>query len=58
MVFTNEDMLEVETVGPLAKMAPNASVEHTECWALFKADIGTDEADIDKNLMPLVEKSK
>jgi hypothetical protein len=55
--FSNEDMLEIESLGPLIKLAPKESVEHTEEWELFK-DVGelTDEASIDKVVLPLVTK--
>ena len=33
--FTNQDMLEVESLGPLVKLAPGQSVEHREEWELF-----------------------
>lgn len=33
--FTNEDMLEVESLGPLVTLAPGASAEHVEEWRLF-----------------------
>lgn len=33
--FTNEDMLEIETLGPLTRLAPGALVEHQEKWELF-----------------------
>ena len=33
--FTNEEMLEVEALGPLAELLPGASTEHTEHWELF-----------------------
>ncbi len=33
--FTNEDMLEIETLGPLITLDPGQSVEHTERWELF-----------------------
>ena len=32
--FTNEDMLEVETLGPLVTLAPGESISHEENWAL------------------------
>ena len=32
--FTNEHMLELETLGPLVKLAPGAAVEHIERWSL------------------------
>lgn len=50
--FTNEDMLEIESLGPLVKLGPKEEVEHVEEWELF-ADVGavTDEASIDKNVL-------
>jgi hypothetical protein len=32
--FTNEDMLEIETLGPLVTLAPGESISHRETWAL------------------------
>ncbi len=56
--FTNEEMLELETLGPMTKLAPNGGeVEHIEHWFLFKADVGEAEADIDANLLPLVRQT-
>ncbi len=34
--FTNEDFLEIETLGPLQKVGPGESVEHVERWSLHK----------------------
>jgi hypothetical protein len=33
--FTNEEMLEVEALGPLVELAPGESTSHTEHWNLF-----------------------
>lgn len=33
--FTNEEMLEVESLGPLVELGPGDSVEHVEHWDLF-----------------------
>jgi hypothetical protein len=33
--FTNEEMLEVEALGPLVQLEPGAATEHTERWHLF-----------------------
>jgi hypothetical protein len=54
-VFTNGDMLEVESLGPLASMAPGASVTHVEHWFLEKAEIGQSDAEIDSGLLPLLK---
>lgn len=54
--FTNADMLELETLGPLAKMAAGATVEHVERWSLHKnvrIPAWTD-AELDKVLLPLL----
>ena len=47
--FSNEDMLEVETLGPLVTLKPGKSVKHVETWQLFKnvPKVKT-EADADK----------
>lgn len=50
--FTMPGFLELETLSPLKRIAPGDYVEHTESWQLFKADISTDEADIDAKILP------
>jgi hypothetical protein len=35
-MFTNQNMLEIETLGPLRVVAPGAAVEHTEEWSLHR----------------------
>lgn len=34
--FSNEEMLEVETLGPLVTLKPGKSVKHTEVWQLLQ----------------------
>jgi hypothetical protein len=52
--FTNADMLEIESLGPLTKLAPGAEVELTEEWELFTgAPAVNTEADIDRVIRPL-----
>ena len=49
--FTNADILEVETLGPLKKLAPDGgTVEHEEVWSLHKVQLTEDEASIDQAL--------
>jgi len=36
-IFTNQDMLELETLGPLCRVAPGEWIEHTEHWELARA---------------------
>jgi hypothetical protein len=33
--FSNQDMQEIESLGPMIKLAPGKSVEHVERWELF-----------------------
>lgn len=54
--FTNQEMLEIESLGPLARLAPGRAAEHTERWWLFKGIPGeTSDAAIDANIRPRVE---
>jgi len=55
--FTDSEMLEVESLGPLARLAPNGGkAEHTEVWSLDKVQVGEDEASLDAKVLPLVGK--
>ena len=53
--FTNADVLEIETMGPLTKLAPGATVEHVEHWTLHgNVKIGKwNDAELDRVLAPL-----
>ncbi len=54
--FTNKDFLEVETLGPVARIAPGGSIEHVERWRLLKGVPGeTSDAAIDANIKLKVE---
>src|SRR5262249_54294494 len=51
--FTNEDMLEVESLGPLVKLEPGQSAEHVGQWDLIgKVEPINDETDIDNHVLP------
>lgn len=53
--WTDPDMLEVETLGPLARLEPGAAVEHVEQWFLFRdVPVPEDDADVDRHLLPKV----
>ena len=53
--FTNELFLELETLGPLTKLAPGQQVEHVEHWFLFQdVQLGDSERDIERALSPLL----
>ena len=53
--FSNEDMLEMETVGEYGTLEPGESASLSEQWELFGnvADVAT-EADADRVVLPLV----
>jgi hypothetical protein len=54
--FSNEDMLEVESLGPVTTLAPGQAVELEESWQLFGGveDV-RDEAAIDRTVLPKVQ---
>jgi hypothetical protein len=54
--FTNAEIVEVETLGPLLPLSPGQSAEHTEDWFLFEGvPSPKDDADIDRTILPKVE---
>jgi len=57
-VFTNNEILEVESLSPLVELEPGEVVEHKETWLLFdKVTIGKDDASIDAQVKKLVEEA-
>jgi hypothetical protein len=52
--YTDTNILEVETLGPLTRIEPGAYVEHLESWLLAHTDCGTSDAEIDAKILPLV----
>lgn len=55
-IFTNADFLELETLGPLEKLALGQSLEHVEEWSLHK-NVRLDRVDddsLDRALLPLL----
>lgn len=56
--FTNDAILEMETLGPMTRLDPDASVEHAEEWFLFCTKIGEDESAINRELLPLVHQTE
>jgi hypothetical protein len=55
--FSNEEMLEMESLGPIIKLAPGKTVKHTEKWELIGKVKGfKNETEIEKNIVPKVKK--
>ncbi|HUS57557.1 MAG TPA: hypothetical protein VM141_02795 [Planctomycetota bacterium] len=56
--FTNADMLEVETLGPMTTLEPGASAVHVEDWFVFDGiRLGKSEQAIEEALAPILKKS-
>jgi len=53
--FSNEEFLEIESLGPLVAIEPGQSVAHEEQWELYRKipRIQT-ETDVDRHVLPLV----
>jgi hypothetical protein len=56
--FTNEAFLELESLGPLQRVAPGQTISHVEHWWLFPGvKPGRSEADLAAALAPLLQQS-
>jgi len=54
--FTDAEMLEVETLGPLVRLEPGATVEHVEDWYLHRdVPAPADDADVERDVLPRVQ---
>ena len=56
-IYTDKDIIEIESLGPLEKVDPCSFVEHREDWFLFKVELDHSEDSIDANIEPLLEKA-
>lgn len=55
-LYTESDLLELETLGPLRNVNPGETAEHTEQWRLFQnLDAGEGEDWIDSVILPAVQ---
>jgi hypothetical protein len=54
--FTNADILELETLGPLVTLAPGESLTHTERWIAYRGVRVErwDDAELDRVIRPLI----
>jgi hypothetical protein len=58
-MYTDADILEVETLGPLSMLEPAQSVDHQEDWFLCEgAHMPENDDDVDKEILPMVEKAR
>ncbi|MFN7138663.1 MAG: hypothetical protein ACK4UN_04940 [Limisphaerales bacterium] len=56
--YTNGDMLEVESLGPLRKIPAGGKVEHVEHWYLFKASLSEKEDELSEVIEPLIRQTE
>ena len=54
--YTDPEIIEIETLGPLSEIQPEGCAEHLETWYLHKAQLDEKEATIDKQVLPLLNK--
>jgi hypothetical protein len=57
--FTNNEFLEIESLGPMTKVAPGETAENVEHWSLHRGVTITDLTDdaLDRALLPLLQTS-
>jgi hypothetical protein len=54
--YTAGSFVEVETLGPLERLQPGQSAEHTETWSLHaNVDLGGSEASLESALAPIIK---
>ena len=54
-LFTNQEMLEVETLGPLVTLSPGSAVTHKETWWLFpNVTQPVTEDEVLKSILPII----
>jgi hypothetical protein len=56
-LFDSARFLELETVAPLARLEPGASVEHVEHWFVYRVQPVTSEQAVDDIVRPLAEQA-
>jgi len=54
-LYTDARILEVETLGPLTRLAPGATVQYAETWSLFSGvPVPADDRDVFETVLPHV----
>jgi len=56
-IYTNPEIIEVETLGGYEKIPPDGFLEYTENWFLFKEEIGEDEDSMENKLIPIIKRT-
>ncbi len=55
-IYTDTDILEMETLGEYRKVAAGESIDHVENWILTKSEVGNEDGEIDQEILPLLGK--
>jgi hypothetical protein len=54
--YTAGNFMEIESLGPMAKLEPEGSIDHVERWWLFEdVNAGSSESDLESAIMPLIQ---
>ena len=54
--FTNDQLLEIESLSPSSRIEPGSHLEHVEDWYLFKGvPVPQNDADVIKQILPKVK---
>ena len=55
-LFTNDEILEVESLGPMDTIPPKGQISHLETWTLYDNVLQPEnEADVIENIVPLLQ---
>lgn len=60
-IYVNENLLEIESLGPITRILPEKSAEHTEDWYITTLKYNPDsdtENSIDNDILPLIQYEK
>lgn len=57
-VYTDGDLMEIESLSPITKIEPGQTLIQTENWFYFKTQLSENEDEIAKVINPLAEKAK
>lgn len=55
--FTNDAILEIETLGSLERVQPEQTITHVEEWWLFQKEIGETEVTMNEALLPILKET-
>jgi len=56
--FTDQNVLELETLGSMELIEPEEYLEHAEYWFYFKTELGEQDAQIDEILKPIIDETE